>query len=359
MIDNSSSYYSGVEGWKQLNSMLLSYPISEIFILVDSNTRKHCLPVLLSKINNLKDCEVISIPAGENSKTIESAQIIWKSLLQKKASKGSLIICLGGGMITDLGGFAAATFKRGIDFIHLPTTLLGMVDASIGGKTALNFNKLKNQIGAFAQPMAIFVFTEFLQSLPLAQKLSGFAEMIKHAMIDNEAHFQKLIILNSPEKVCVEEMILKSSQVKFSIVNQDIDEKGIRRALNYGHTVGHAIESYSSRIDSKPLSHGEAVAIGLLCESFISMRYAGFSESNLKKLANLLSWHFPHYKMNSSISAELIELMSFDKKNMSSSQINFSLLKEIGQVEINQLPDVRLIRESLHFYMNLENGFFL
>lgn len=355
----STPYIIGNQGWAQLNSLIEMHLEHGVFILADSNTEKHCVPVLKAKSDLVADAKLIVVPAGENNKTIETVQSIWSKLLEMKASRGSLLICLGGGMLTDLGGYAAATFKRGMDFILLPTTLLGMVDASIGGKTALNFAGLKNQIGLFAQASAVFVFTDFLKTLSHEQKLSGYAEMIKHGMIDNESHFQELIIKNSPEKVCFDDMILKSAQVKLNIVKQDTEEQGIRKALNFGHTIGHAFEAFSHKVDTKPLLHGNAVAIGLLCESFISMRSSGFSESDLKKLANLLSWHFPHYKINSATSNELIELMSYDKKNTSSSQLNFSLLKKIGEVEINQLPDLRLIRESLHFYMNLENGFFL
>lgn len=355
----NTPYIIGNQGWVQLNSLVEMHLANGVFILADSNTEKYCVPILKANCEAVADAKLIVVPAGENTKTIETVQHLWGELLKLKSSRSSLLICVGGGMLTDLGGFVAATYKRGMDFVLLPTTLLGMVDASIGGKTALNFAGLKNQVGLFAQANAVFVFSEFLKTLPRNQKLSGYAEMIKHGMIDNESHFQQLIIKNSPEKVCFDDMIMKSAQVKLNIVQHDAREQGVRKALNFGHTIGHAFEAYSQKVDTKPLLHGDAVAIGLLCESFISMRYTGFNESDLKKLANLLSWHFPHYKINSSTSTELIDLMSYDKKNNSSTQINFSLLKRIGEVEINQLPDLRLIRESLHFYMNLENGFFL
>jgi 3-dehydroquinate synthase len=355
----SNSIYSGVVGWSQLQEVILEYKKSGVFILVDENTREHCLPFLKDKCTGLDDARVIEMQCNESNKTIASVEKIWQQLVTGNAVRNSLLICLGGGLITDVGGFAAATFKRGINFIHIPTTLLAMVDASIGGKTGVNLNSIKNQIGVFALPKAVFIFEEFLKTLPSRQKLSGYAEMLKHAMIQSENLFDKLIILNSHEKVCTESNILESAAVKMEIVNKDFNETGIRKALNFGHTIGHAIESYSQKYDSDPLLHGEAIAIGLICETFISMRMFGLDKNDLKRLANLVSWHFPHYRFKPRPGDELLSLMCHDKKNSSSSQLNFSLIRKIGDPVYDKIPGEKLILESLHFYINLEVGFFV
>lgn len=355
----SNTIYSGVDGWSHLQKIILEYKKAGIYILVDENTKGLCLPLLKDKCTGLEEAIVIEIQSSESNKTIASVEKVWQQLVVGNAVRKSLMICLGGGLLTDVGGFAAATFKRGINFIHIPTTLLAMVDAAIGGKTGVNLNSIKNQIGVFALPKAVFIFEEFLKTLPARQKLSGYAEMLKHAMIHSENLFEKFIILNSYEKVCNEANILESASVKMNIVNSDFDETGLRKALNFGHTIGHAIESYSQKYDSDPLLHGEAIAIGLICESFISMRMFGLDKNDLKRLSNMLSWHFPHYRFKSKPGDELLALMCHDKKNASSSQLNFSLIRKIGEPAYDQYPGEKLILESLHFYINLEVGFFV
>ena len=355
----SNSIYSGVVGWSRLQEIILEYKKSGIYILVDENTRAFCLPILKEKCSGLGDAMVIEIHSNESNKTITSVERIWQQLVIGNAVRSSLMICLGGGLTTDVGGFAAATFKRGINFIHMPTTLLAMVDAAIGGKTGLNLNSIKNQIGVFALPKAVFIFEEFLKSLPTRQKLSGYAEMLKHTMIHSEEMFENFIILNSHEKVCNELNILESAKVKMEIINSDFTETGLRKALNFGHTIGHAIESYSQKHDSDPLLHGEAIAIGLICETFISMRMFGLDKNDLKRLSNLVSWHYPHYRFKSRPGDELLALMCHDKKNASTSQLNFSLIRKIGEPVYDQFPGEKLILESLHFYINLEVGFFV
>jgi len=358
-MNNTYSIYSGSEGWEQLREMLLQYSFSGIYILVDENTKTQCLSLLKAKCRDLDNAFVIELPSSESFKTIAGAEKIWRSLVDGHAVRNSLLICLGGGVITDIGGFAAATFKRGMDFIHIPTTLLSMVDAAIGGKTGVNLDSIKNQIGVFSLPKAVFVFDEFLDSLPKRQKLSGYAEMLKHAMIDSGSHFEKLLVLNSPEKVCNEKSIMESASVKMNIVNQDFKETGLRKALNFGHTIGHAIETYSQKNDPDPLLHGEAIAIGLICESFISMRMFELDEDTLEKMASLVNWHFPHYRFKPGSADDLLAFMCHDKKNPDSSHISFSLLRQIGDPVYDQYPGEKLIRESLHFYMNLEIGFFV
>jgi 3-dehydroquinate synthase len=358
-MNKFNTIFSGAKGWAQLNEMLPEYNNSGIFVLVDENTSKLCLPLLIEKCPAVENSGIIIIPSGETNKTVASVELLWRNLIAGNAVRNSLLICLGGGVISDIGGFAAASFKRGMDFIHIPTTLLSMVDAAIGGKTGVNLDSIKNQIGLFALPKAVFIFSEFLKTLPDRQKLSGYAEMIKHAMIDSEAHFNKLIRLNSPNKVCNEVDILESAAVKLRIVEADPTEKGIRKALNFGHTLGHAIESFSHKHDPDPLLHGEAIAIGLICESFISMRLLGLTEDDLRRMSSLVNWHFPHYRFSHGSANELFELMNHDKKNLEKSQLNFSLLGKIGEPVLDVVPGEKLIRESLHFYMNLEIDFFV
>lgn len=355
----SNAIFSGIVGWTRLQEIILDYRQSGIYILVDENTRELCLPLLKARCSGLEDVLVIEMQSNESNKTIASVEKIWQQLVAGNAVRNSLMICLGGGLLTDVGGFASATFKRGINFIHIPTTLLAMVDASIGGKTGVNLNSIKNQIGVFALPKAVFIFEEFLKTLPSRQKLSGYAEMLKHAMIHSQELFDNFMILNSPEKVCNEANILESATVKMDIVNSDFTETGLRKALNFGHTIGHAIESYSQKYDSDPLLHGEAIAIGLICESFISTRMFGLDKNDLKRLANLVSWHFPHYRFKSKPGEDLLALMCHDKKNTSTSKLNFSLIRKIGEPVYDQYPGEKLILESLHFYINLEVGFFV
>jgi 3-dehydroquinate synthase len=358
-MNKTNSIYSGTRGWSRFQKLILDYNKSGIYILVDENTRELCLPLLIEKCTGINDAVVIEIQCSEANKNISGVEKIWQQLVSGNAVRNSLMICLGGGLVTDMGGFAAATFKRGMDFIHVPTTLLAMVDAALGGKNGVNLNSIKNQIGVFALPKAVFIFEEFLSTLPARQKLSGYAEMLKHAMISSEKYFERLMVLNSPDKVCNENNIMESAAVKMEIIGNDFLEKGLRKVLNFGHTIGHAIESYSQKNDPDPLLHGEAIAIGLICESFISMRMFGMDENSLRKTANLVNWQFPHYRFKPGSAAELLALMCHDKKNTDTSQLNFSLIRKIGDPVYDQVPGEKLIRESLHFYMNLEAGFFV
>jgi len=353
----SNTLYSGAQGWDKLQEIILEYSKSGIYILVDENTHKLCLPDVRGKCRGLENAMVIEVPGSESNKTIASIEKIWLQLVDGGAVRNSLMICLGGGVITDIGGFAASTYKRGMNFIHIPTTLLAMVDAALGGKTGVNLNAIKNQVGVFAPPKAVFIFTEFLSTLPSRQILSGYAEMLKHAMIESESLFTRLIGFNSPEQISNEKDILASAAVKMKVVTEDIDEKGIRKVLNLGHTIGHAVEAYSQKNDPDPLLHGEAIAIGLVCEAFISMHMLGMPENDLKRLVSQVARFYPHYRLKSKSSEELLTYMTHDKKNASVSKLNFSLIRSIGQPVYDQYPGEKLILESLHFYMNLDAGF--
>jgi len=349
----SKSLYSGKKGWLHLQEIINNYSQAGIFIIVGENTMKYCLPVLLEKCPSLSNAFIIEIPGGEPNKTISSIEKVWQKLTIGKAIRNSLVICLGGGVITDIGGFAAATFKRGMDFIHIPTTVLAMVDAAIGGKTGINLDSVKNQVGVFAQPKSVFVFTEFLATLPERQMLSGYAEMLKHALTDSEEHFNDLLKLNSPLNACVETAILQSAAVKTKVVEQDPSEGGIRKVLNFGHTIGHAIEAFSQKNDADPLLHGEAVAIGLVCESYISASMFELSKNDLEKIAAHVKLHFKHYPILPETVDELLTLMYHDKKNIDNNQLNFSLISSIGNPVWDQFPGEELIRESIGYYISM------
>ena len=236
-------------------------------ILLDENTRRHCLPLL-----ETKNAELLEIESGEKNKHIQTCTQLWKTLIDLGADRHSLLINLGGGVICDIGGFVASTFKRGIDFIHIPTTLLAQADASVGGKTGVDFANLKNQVGVFSNPKAVFVFPQFLDTLDERQLRSGFAEIIKHALIRDKTLWHTIQSVDVNDRSGLTDVISQSLQIKNDIVTDDPFEKGLRKILNFGHTIGHAVESVSLRQHKKQLLHGEAVAIGMICEAYLSDR---------------------------------------------------------------------------------------
>ncbi len=321
-----------------------------IFIIVDENTRRLCLPILMEYESELQHAEVIEIASGELTKSIQTASQIWNILAEKHANRNSLVICLGGGMITDLGGFVAATFMRGISFIHIPTTLLGMVDASLGGKTAVNMGVIKNQIGVFALPQSILIFPEFLNTLSLRQKQSGYAEMIKTALIHSPALFYKIADIKNMEDACNEDIIAAIAHVKLAIVQNDFLETGLRKVLNLGHTIGHAIEAYAQTTEN-PLLHGEAIAVGLLCEAYISNNILNFPDEDFSMLETLIRSKFTWYELPSGDIKKVMSFMRHDKKNtMYDNRYNCTLLKALGEPVIDQMIDEDMVRESLIYY---------
>lgn len=326
---------------------------SKVLVLVDAHTKQHCLPLWAEKTGR-QETELICIPPGEAHKNIRTCEEIWRQLLDAGADRHSLLLNLGGGVIGDMGGFCAATFMRGIDFVQVPSTLLSQVDASIGGKLAIDFGRVKNSIGLFRDPAAVFIDPDFLHTLPEQERISGFAEIIKHSLIADRgawADLQRFYQTASPDWAAY---ILPSLRIKQRIVMEDPFEKGIRKALNFGHTIGHAVESFALESDH-PLTHGEAVAIGMICESWLSTRICGLPESELAEIAAFLRRHYAHYPLDTNIFPELIRLMGKDKKN-EQSRINFSLLPAIGQALINQTASEGLIRESLEFYNAVFGG---
>ena len=295
----------------------------------------------------------VVIPAGENNKKIESVAKIWEFLSANGSDRKSLLINIGGGMLTDLAGFAATTFKRGIDFLNIPTTLLSQVDASVGGKTGINFSGFKNEIGTFKEPVAVIINTDFLKTIDKENFISGFAEMIKHGLIYNSEHLKELeeFDLENIDYDHLQEIIRHSVNVKEYFVANDPTENNIRKALNFGHTIGHAFESYAMQ-QNRPIQHGHAVAYGMIAELFLSVKKCNFPLSDLQNLTNWLIKLYGKFEISENDFDSLFELMTHDKKN-ESGRINFTLLSEIGKIEINQNCERELIYESLIHYVNL------
>ena len=322
---------------------------SSIFILVDENTEKYCLDVFLRK-SKIKSFNQINILSGESNKNIESCISIWDQLNSFKADRKSLLINLGGGVLTDIGGFAASTYLRGIKFINIPTTLLGMVDAAHGGKTGIDFKLLKNQIGVFNEPIEVLLDNEYLQTLSKEEYINGYAEVVKHSLLtaNSALNFNSLIKLDLFKDS--EHIINSYSQVKNEIVESDKYESNNRKVLNFGHTIGHAVESYS-HISEKinDLKHGEAIVIGIITEIYISHKKFNFPLKDVLSIKEHLKKYFILIPLNEIDIEGIYNLMVYDKKN-EGSKINFVLLKEIGKPAIDQTVDKGLFKESLIFY---------
>ncbi len=276
-----------------LGKLLAKIDFDFLFVLCDTHTRELALPLV---DHVLPPYRLITIEAGEENKSLDTVALVWTQLSRDGATRSSLLLNIGGGMVSDLGGFAAAGFKRGIRFVDIPTTLLGAVDAAVGGKTGINFNGLKNEIGVFRPAEAVVVSTRFFNTLPANELLSGYAEVIKHALIDSPEAYREALAFDI-ENVQFETLLpllQRSVEIKERIVGEDLTEQGIRKALNLGHTVGHAIESLSHR-RGKPLPHGYAVAWGLVCELLLSHHYLGFSSAIVTELADYIHRHYGAY----------------------------------------------------------------
>jgi 3-dehydroquinate synthase len=322
----------------------------KIFVLTDETTAVCCWPVIQSYLC-LKGAQVITIPASDTHKDLDSLAQVWTALGKNGATRHSLLINLGGGMVTDLGGFAASTFKRGINFINIPTTLLAMVDASVGGKTGINFNGLKNEIGVFNESRFVILNTCFLRTLDTENLLSGYAEMLKHSLIANEKMWAGHLNFSLEQDVESEEFALllrQSVELKERIVTEDPKEQGIRKALNVGHTIGHAFESFAIQTH-RPILHGYAVAYGIICELYLSVVKTGFPTDKMRQTVRFIREHYGSFPITCDDYDTLIELMTHDKKN-TSGIINFTLLGGIGDIRINQSASKEEIKEALDFY---------
>ena len=325
---------------------------SKIFILLDENSKQFCLPILKGMLQ-LRNADIIEVESGEKNKTIRTLETIWEALSTKGADRQSILLNLGGGIIVDLGGFAASTFKRGIPFINIPTTLLSQVDASVGGKTGFNFLHLKNEIGVFNHPQYVIVNSSFLKTLDKENILSGWAEMIKHALIYGKPdweNLQKQNILNIDYKT-LNQLIARSIQIKNHFVETDPTERGIRKALNFGHTFGHAFESLFMDTTNEIL-HGKAIAHGMMCELYLSSIKCRFDVPLLNNIITYLKINYGKISIKSSDFERIIELISHDKKN-ENTKSNFTLLSDIGKVEINMYCTHDELIQTLSWYQKI------
>lgn len=331
-----------------LPNFLAEHKYSKVFVVVDENTKQHCLPILQ---NVLTAIEIIETKSGEIYKNLATCEFIWQQLIEQNADRKSVIINLGGGVIGDMSGFAASCYKRGIDFINIPTTLLSQVDSSIGGKLGIDFKYGKNLIGLFRNPKLVLVSSQFLKTLPKRQFINGWSEIIKHALIKDKA--QWLLYKNIDIHNCdMNAIVFHSLQIKKAVVEADPYENGLRKILNFGHTIGHAIEAYSLEHDETPLLHGEAIAIGMICESFLSVKKCGLTQDELNEITKLILKYFPKYNIENYNTDKIITSMLSDKKN-NATKILAALLSEIGNsvfdIEINKDE----ILESLNYYNSL------
>lgn len=342
--------YFGTSGYETLASILLPEKYSKIFILVDENTSQYCLPHFLSNLATEIEIEIIELEAGEAHKNIATCTEVWSILSELNADRKSILLNLGGGVISDLGGFVACTFKRGIDFINIPTTLLAMVDASVGGKNGVDLDHLKNQIGIIREPNAVVVDIHFLETLPQIEMRSGLAEMLKHGLIFDKSYWNKFKNLKDLNTNDLDILIHQSIQIKNEIVSKDLKEENIRKSLNFGHTLGHAIESYFLEENSQnSLLHGEAVAIGMVLESYLSKEKGLLSNDEYQEIKYIINDIFNPISFSDEAIEKIIELLNFDKKNQFGT-IQFVLLDGIGKSIINQTIDNSLIYKAFDDY---------
>ena len=319
-----------------------------IAVLTDNTTHELCLP-LITSFDCIQSAQIIVIPQGDQYKELSSVIHVWDELQRMGATRHSMLISLGGGMVTDLGGFAASTFKRGIHLINIPTTLLSMVDASVGGKTGFNFGGLKNEIGVFRNASSVILDTMFLKTMDRQNLLSGYAEMLKHGLIHTPAMLADLLTfdIEQPDLAELQRMVAESVQVKQRIVLEDPTEQGLRKALNLGHTVGHAFESLA--LQRQPVLHGYAVAWGLVCELYLSCVKTGFPTDRMRQCVRFIFDHYGRMPITCDDYPTLLELMTHDKKNVAG-HINFTLLAGVGDLRLDQTATQSEIEEALDFY---------
>ena len=356
-----SDLYSGTSVFSSITDYLQKHfnNSNQIFILVDENTKIHCLPGLQSFVPRLQNAEIIEIKSGENGKSIDSAVHVWSMLSEKNADRDSVLVNLGGGAISDLGGFVAATFKRGITYMNVPTTLLAMTDAAIGGKTAINLDNIKNQIGIFALPRAVFIYTGFLRTLDKHHLLNGIAEIMKYGLILDQGLWKKISrmdfqkFVDEPFKDSMWDDLIKKTVLKKSdIAEKDFRDMKERKVLNFGHTFGHAFETFSMASGRNGLTHGHAVAIGMICESHLSTLKTGLGQQDLDEIISVISANFSLYPLSRDSYQKIFDIIKMDKKSIQG-KTAFTLLKSPGNAVINQFCTQEMMEQSLDFYCRL------
>ena len=337
---------------KELGKILSRYAEDKIFLVTEQTCDQLCVP-LISHTPGFENFKKVVIPSGEENKKLSSVEKIWLFLSQNGADRKSLVVNLGGGMLTDLGSFAASTMKRGMDFVNIPTTLLAQVDASVGGKTGFNFNGLKNEIGVINQPYTVLIDTRFLQTIDAQNFISGYAEMIKHGLIASPEHLEEVrnYDLTNPDLEQLRGMIARSVAIKDTFVFRDPSERNIRKALNFGHTIGHAFES-TALYSGQPILHGYAVAYGMIAELYLSHSVCHLPTDLLDELSKWLISAYGKFEIETDQFEALYQLMTHDKKN-EGTRVNFTLIPAIGEVAINQNCDKSLVFKALEYYKQL------
>lgn len=349
------SIYFQNQGIIKLNEYIIKLKPSKIIFLTDDNTHKYCYPKVRLDLDSKIPIHIIVVKSGEKYKNLETCNYIWLKLIDFQVDRKSLIINLGGGVITDIGGFIASTYMRGIKFINIPTTLLGMVDASIGGKTGIDINFFKNLVGTFKFSIMVLIHSQFLYTLNDLQLKSGFAEIIKHALISDRSQWNELKHIHYTEKDKLEAILPKNIALKSKIVKLDFKETKYRKILNFGHTIGHALETYFLSI-KKPILHGEAVAMGILAESFIAKKMNILSESDFLDIQTYLLKIYTIYDFFDVDFKFLISVMKKDKKN-TFDKFQFSFINSIGNAVCNQEVKENQIIESFYYLINLKNTY--
>ena len=347
---NSVIYFNS-EVYSEVNNYIKTKNPSKIFILVDTNTHDDCLPHFLAYLESGDIVvEVMEMPNGEDHKTIDICSGVWEALSEYNADRKSLLINVGGGVVTDLGGFVASTYMRGISYINIPTTLLAMVDASVGGKTGVDLGALKNQVGIINEGEMVGVDTSFLSTLPQNEMVSGFAEMLKHGLVYDKTYWNTLTHLENLDISDLDGLIYDSVVIKNKVVSEDPKEQGLRKILNFGHTLGHAIESYFlAHADKTPLLHGEAIAIGMLLEAYLSTKTCGLSTSDFENITEGILKTFSKVPITIEDQKIIINLLKHDKKN-SHGVVKFVLLEAIGTPKIDCVVSNELILEAFKHY---------
>ena len=335
------------KAYQELSKLVDATNYSTIFILVDENTFEYCYPKFIQNLATNTRIEVIEIESGEINKNLETCIGVWNAITELGGDRKSLLITLGGGVITDLGGFVASCFKRGIDFVNIPTTLLSMVDASVGGKTGVDLGVLKNQIGLFANPKMVIIDTDYLTTLTDREIKSGTAEIIKYGVTYDLHLFNEI---KDNKNLNISDLIFRSIEIKNEVVLQDPKEKNIRKILNYGHTLGHAIESFHlDSEDKENLTHGEAIAIGMVCESYISSKLLGFPSEKVNEIKKVVLSIYNKTTLLKKDFSAIMELLKHDKKNVNG-QVNFVLLNDYENYKLDCTVTEELIVESMEFY---------
>lgn len=344
----SYSIYIGEKSFDSLNTFLKKNSYTKYFIICDEHTFEYCLPSLLFHAPILNEAEIIELESGEDKKTLETCLQVWGALTDLGADKKSLIINLGGGVISDLGGFVASTFKRGIDCINIPTTLLSMVDAGIGGKTGVDFEGIKNHIGTISEPKGIFINPEFLETLSERQIKNGYAEIIKIALISDAKFWKELKKLKRLKDFCSEKTIAKAVELKNNIVKKDLHENNLRKSLNFGHSVGHALES-SLLEQKKDILHGEAIVAGIIIESEVAMNLKKITAKEFKEIKNYITSIYTPIKITEKTKLQLLQYLLHDKKNIGN-RLCFALPKNIGNYELNCNVNIEDVKISIRYY---------